>query len=146
MNKKMKIVGLFLTVLLGSSMAFAAGSCGTGKCGTEMMKDTKGSSSAGKCGAEMMKNAKGSCGAGKCGSEMKDVNSMIQNSLPTDFDFDTKVNLNSIGTNGLSLGAGANNPVSSVENNTFNIYSPKDSPSEYARRIRQEIQYQKMVG
>lgn len=79
-------------------------------------------------------------------SEMKDVNSMIQNSLPTDFDLDTKVNLNSIGTNGLSLGAGANNPVSSVENNTFNIYSPKDSPSEYARRIRQEIQYQKMVG
>ena len=75
MNKKMKIVGLILTAFLGTSMAFAAGSCGTGKCGAEMMKDTKGSSSAGKCGAEMMKNAKGSCGAGKCGSEMKDVKS-----------------------------------------------------------------------
>lgn len=75
MNKKMKIVGLILTALLGTSMAFAAGSCGTGKCGAEMMKDKKASCGTGKCGAEMMKDAKGSCGAGKCGTDMKDVKS-----------------------------------------------------------------------
>ena len=81
MNKKMKIVGLFLTVLLGSSMAFAAGSCGTGKCGAEMMKNAKGSCGAGKCGSEMkdvksdmkdmknMKDTKGSSGTAKCGSK-----------------------------------------------------------------------------
>lgn len=80
-------------------------------------------------------------------SEMDDVNNTIRKALPTDFDLDTKVNLNSVGTNSLSFGNGiGTNPISNVENNTFNIYSPKDSPSEYARRIRQELQYQKLVG
>ena len=44
----------------------AKGSCGAGKCGTEMKKDMKES-------CDMMKkDSKGSCGAGKCGAEMKD--------------------------------------------------------------------------
>ncbi len=48
------------------------GSCGAGKCGSEMKdKKSHGSCGAGKCGADMKKDAHkkatGSCGAGKCG-------------------------------------------------------------------------------
>ena len=82
---KMRLSGLLLGFLLATTLSFAAeGSCGAGKCGTEMKKEMKGSCGAGKCGAEMKKEMndemkdtkkemkdqmKGSCGAGKCGSK-----------------------------------------------------------------------------
>lgn len=99
MNMKMKLAGLFLGLVLATTSLFAAGgSCGAGKCGSEMKKEMKcacdakdkkekctcenkekctcdmkkemkGSCGAGKCGSEMKKDTKGSCGAGKCGSE-----------------------------------------------------------------------------
>ena len=82
--------------------------------------------------------------------EMQDVNSTIQRALPTDFDLTTKVNINKIANTGAysdNYGAfGGGKTVNTVENNTFNIYSPKDSPSEYARQIRKEMQYLKMVN
>ena len=77
MSKKMKIVGLILGALLSTSIAFAEGSAGTGKCGGDMKKETKGSCGTGKCGGDMKQETKsdmkqekaaGSCGAGKCGS------------------------------------------------------------------------------
>lgn len=78
--------------------------------------------------------------------EMSNVNDTIQRALPTDLDLSTKVNLdkpNSI----FSSVNGLNNQTSSkVENNTYNFYSPKDSPSEYARQIRKEKQYLDLVG
>ena len=81
---KIGLSGIFAGLLLATTLAFANGSCGAGKCGAEMKKEMKGSCGAGKCGAEMkkeMKNEmkdtkkemkdemKGSCGAGKCGSK-----------------------------------------------------------------------------
>lgn len=85
--------------------------------------------------------------------EMQDINKLIHTSLPTDFDLNTKLNINKIANTGTLNGYNDNygifdggKTVNNVENNTFNIYSPKDSPSEYARQIRKEIQYLKMVN
>jgi phage-related protein len=79
-------------------------------------------------------------------SEMADVNDTIQKSLPTDLDISTKMNLKNSGSI-FSSGANKNTQsVSKVENNTYNFYSPKDSPSEYARQIRKEKQYLDLVG
>ena len=85
MNIKMRLAGLLLGALIATTSAFAGnGSCGAGKCGSEMKKEMKGSCGAGKCGSEMKKEmkdemkdtkegmkdtTKGSCGAGKCGSK-----------------------------------------------------------------------------
>ena len=57
----MRLSGLLLGILLATTSAFAAGSCGAGKCGAEMKKEMK-------CNCDMKdkKDAKGSCGAGKC--------------------------------------------------------------------------------
>ena len=92
MNNKMKLAGLILGAALTTSSAFAAnGSCGAGKCGAAMMKDSKQAcdlkgkdhkcdckdkekckcESKEKCTCNMKKEMKGSCGAGKCGAEMK---------------------------------------------------------------------------
>lgn len=95
MTIKMKLSGLLLGVLLTATTAFAGGSCGAGKCGSEMKKEMKCScdmkdkkdhkctcESKEKCTCDMKKEmkdscdmmkkeSKGSCGAGKCGAEMK---------------------------------------------------------------------------
>lgn len=78
--------------------------------------------------------------------EMSDVNDTIQRALPTDLDLSTRVNLsrpNSVFSSDNSI---SNQSPSKVENNTYNFYSPKDSPSEYARQIRKEKQYLDLVG
>ena len=73
---KIGLSGIFAGFLLATTLAFASGSCGAGKCGAEMKKEMKGSCGAGKCGSEMKKEtkdemkdaketAKGSCGTGK---------------------------------------------------------------------------------
>ena len=60
---KIGLSGIFAGLLLATTLAFASGSCGAGKCGAEMKKEMK----------DEMKDAKeavkGSCGAGKCGSK-----------------------------------------------------------------------------
>ncbi len=84
MNMRMKLAGLFLGLVLATTSLFAAsGSCGAGKCGSEMKKEMKCScdmkdkntkctcESKEKCTCDMKKEMKGSCGAGKCGAEMK---------------------------------------------------------------------------
>jgi uncharacterized low-complexity protein len=83
----MKKLILSSALVLGAAMAFTGcaqndvskkeecktckvkkGSCGAGKCGSDMKKGKKGSCGAGKCGGDMKKKkASGSCGAGKCG-------------------------------------------------------------------------------
>ncbi len=78
--------------------------------------------------------------------EMSDVNTTIKNSLPTEFDLTTDVNVNKgINSNGIngSVGTfGGNN----YETNNFNFYSTSDSPAEYARQVRKEMQYLKLVN
>ena len=61
---KIKLSGLLLGFLLATTFAFAAeGSCGAGKCGSEMKKEMKDEMK------DVKKEMKGSCGAGKCGSK-----------------------------------------------------------------------------
>lgn len=78
--------------------------------------------------------------------EMSDVNDTIQRALPTDLDLSTRVNLNRPNSVFSSDNSRSNQSPSKVENNTYNFYSPKDSPSEYARQIRKEKQYLDLVG
>lgn len=79
--------------------------------------------------------------------EMVDVNDTIKSSLPTDFDLATNVNVSKIGASSLLTSNGNNiSPVTNYETNNYNFYSPKDSPSEYARQVRKEMQYLKMVN
>ncbi len=78
--------------------------------------------------------------------EMSDVNDTIQRALPTDLDLSTKVNLNKPNSIFSSDGSKNNQTSNKVENNTYNFYSPKDTPSEYARQIRKEKQYLDLVG
>lgn len=77
---------------------------------------------------------------------MSDVNDTIQRALPTDLDLSTRVNLNRPNSVFSSDSSRSNQSPSKVENNTYNFYSPKDSPSEYARQIRKEKQYLDLVG
>ena len=59
MNMRMKLAGLFLGLVLATTSLFAAsGSCGAGKCGSEMKKEMKGSCGAGKCGTDMKTDSK----------------------------------------------------------------------------------------
>ena len=78
--------------------------------------------------------------------EMSDVNDTIQRALPTDLDLSTRVNLSRPNSVFSSDNSRSNQSPSKVENNTYNFYSPKDSPSEYARQIRKEKQYLDLVG
>ena len=78
--------------------------------------------------------------------EMSNVNNTIQRALPTDLDLSAKVNLNKPNSIFSSDNGRNNKPINKVENNTYNFYSPKDSPSEYARQIRKEKQYLDLVG
>ena len=78
--------------------------------------------------------------------EMSDVNDTIQRALPTDLDLSTRVNLSRPNSEFSSDNSRSNQSPSKVENNTYNFYSPKDSPSEYARQIRKEKQYLDLVG
>ncbi|MDD2895016.1 MAG: hypothetical protein PHG81_03260 [Aliarcobacter sp.] len=59
MSMNTKLAGLFLGALIATTSAFAASSCGTGKCGGEMKK-------------EMVEKKSASCGTGKCGANMKE--------------------------------------------------------------------------
>ncbi|MCM1052449.1 MAG: hypothetical protein NC483_00505 [Ruminococcus sp.] len=72
---------------------------------------------------------------------MKGVNDTIENALPT---LSSKVSFNA-GENLVSRGTGVSN-VNNYETNNFNIYSPKDSPAEYARQVRNELQYMKLAN
>lgn len=86
MSMKTKLAGLFLGALLATTSAFAASSCGAGKCGGEMKKEMieKKSSSCGtgKCGANMKEETKSaSCGTGKCGGAMKNDMSKMNNDM-----------------------------------------------------------------
>ncbi len=68
MNIKMRLAGLLLGALIATTSAFAGnGSCGAGKCGSEMKKEMKDEMKDTKEG--MKDTTKGSCGAGKCGSK-----------------------------------------------------------------------------
>ncbi len=81
--------------------------------------------------------------------EMKDVNNTIQDALPTDIDLATNVNVSKTGSILSSNDSNVpnyNQQPPKVENNTYNFYSPKDSPSEYARQIRNKKQYLELVG
>ncbi len=91
MTIKMKLSGLLLGILLATTSVFAGESCGAGKCGAAMMKDSKEAcdmkakehkcncedkkkctcETKEKCSCSMKKEMKGSCGAGKCGTDMK---------------------------------------------------------------------------
>ncbi len=78
--------------------------------------------------------------------EMADVNDSIKNSLITDYDLATnvKVNkgINQTSSNSMNGMTGINN----YETNNYNFYSVSDSPAEYARQIRKEKQYWKLVN
>lgn len=77
-------------------------------------------------------------------TEMKKVNNTIQDALPTDLDVKSKVNLSS--NSNLAKDKNKNNIPSKTENNTYNFYNVKDTPSEYARSMRKERMYLEMVG
>lgn len=64
---KIGLSGIFAGFLLATTLAFASGSCGAGKCGAEMKKEMKDEMKDTK--KEMKDEMKGSCGAGKCGSK-----------------------------------------------------------------------------
>ncbi len=88
---KMKLLVFMLGIFLATTSVFAGGSCGAGKCGAAMMKDSKEAcdmknkehkcncedkkkctcETKEKCSCSMKKEMKGSCGAGKCGTDMK---------------------------------------------------------------------------
>ena len=55
---KIGLSGIFAGFLLATTLAFASGSCGAGKCGAEMKKEMKGSCGAGKCGTDMKTDSK----------------------------------------------------------------------------------------
>lgn len=75
--------------------------------------------------------------------EMDDVNKEIQKSLPTDLDVSSNVDVNR-NISSKSNDDQNNRPVSSNDTYNINIYSPEDSPSEYARQVRKEIEYMKL--
>lgn len=76
--------------------------------------------------------------------EMANVNNTIQKAIPTNFDISPNVKVNN-GSGGNSYGVGSSD-INNYENNTYNFYNVKDSPSEYARQMRKERQYLKMVN
>ena len=74
---------------------------------------------------------------------MNDVNKEIQKSLPTDLDVSSNVDVNRY----ISSKSDNNQDNESMPSNdiyNINIYSPKDSPGEYARQVRKEIEYMKL--
>lgn len=75
--------------------------------------------------------------------EMDDVNKEIQKSLPTDLDVSSNVDVSRTSSSTLN-DEQSNKPTSSNNTYNINIYSPEDSPSEYARQIRKEIEYMKL--
>ncbi len=75
--------------------------------------------------------------------EMKDVNNTIQNALPTDLGVKSKINLSTSAS--LAKEKIKNSTPNKVENNTYNFYNVKDTPSEYARKIRKERLYLEMI-
>ena len=77
--------------------------------------------------------------------EMDDVNKEIQKSLPTDLDVSSNVDVNK-NISSKSNNDQDNKPVSSNDTYNINIYSPEDSPSEYARQVRKEIEYMKLCN
>lgn len=77
--------------------------------------------------------------------EMDDVNKEIQKSLPTDLDVSSNVDINR-NISSKSNNDQDNKPVSSNDTYNINIYSPEDSPSEYARQVRKEIEYMKLCN
>lgn len=77
--------------------------------------------------------------------EMDDVNKEIQKSLPTDLDVSSNVDVNR-NISSKSNTDQDNKPVSSNDTYNINIYSPEDSPSEYARQVRKEIEYMKLCN
>lgn len=76
--------------------------------------------------------------------EMANVNNTIQKAIPTNFDISPDVNINNgSGRNNYAVGS---SDINNYENNTYNFYNVKDSPSEYARHMRKERQYLKMIN
>lgn len=75
--------------------------------------------------------------------EMNDVNKEIQKSLPTDLDVSSNIDINR-NISPKSNNDQDNKRVSSNDIYNINIYSPEDSPSEYARQVRKEIEYMKL--
>ena len=72
-------------------------------------------------------------------SEMKNVNSLINSSIPKTYDFDTSVNLNRNPNESQFLQSDIKNNLS---NATFNFYIQEvESPADYAREVRNNLQY-----
>jgi len=71
MKTRNNLASIVLGAAIMSTSAFAGmnGSCGAGKCGADMKKNS-GKCTTEKC-EEMKGKKNGSCGAGKCGSDMK---------------------------------------------------------------------------
>ncbi len=72
-------------------------------------------------------------------SEMKNVNSLINSSIPKTYDFDTSVNVNRNPNENQFLQSDIKNNLS---NSTFNFYIQEvESPADYAREVRNNLQY-----
>ena len=70
---------------------------------------------------------------------MKNVNSLINSSIPKTYDFDTSVNVNRNPNENQFLQSDIKNNLS---NSTFNFYIQEvESPADYAREVRNNLQY-----
>ena len=80
--------------------------------------------------------------------EMKNVNSTIQNSLPTKFDLKTDVNVEKRLSTPVTSNSGSGSALggNNYETNNYNFYSTSDSPAEYVRQLRKEKSFLKLVG